>query len=630
VLYYGQRRYDEADLSLQRALAIKQKALGPEHPEVAGSLKNLAELYKTQGRDAEAYATGRRAFAILRERALAGAAQDGAGGDAERQSNRSAFLFFLAVAAAQAGTVPEQRDAIASESFVAAQLAGQSSADRALAQASLRFASASDALALIVRERQDAMDRRRMLDKAIVAAASQPPNRREPDRELAIRNELAALDGKLGAVDARLRRDFPEFAALSVPRPLALDAAQKLLAADEALIVLVVANDAVYRFILRSDRAEFRRIEVKRVVLEEQVLALRTSLDLGGVTTLAELHAYDAAIAHELYRSLFVGAEALLAGARRLLIVPDGPLGGLPFSVLATRPPPAGTGRFDAYRRVDWLARDYAIAVLPSAGSLQALRVFAARARSPREPFLGFGDPDLAGRPGDVKGKGKAMARLASRSAIADVRSVRELDALPDTADELRRIARSLGADPTASTHLREAASEKRVKSMDLTRYRVLAFATHGLMAGEFADYGEPALVLTPPDAGDATDDGLLGASEVAQLKLDADWVILSACNTAAPDGAPGAEGLSGLARAFFYAGSRALLVSHWPVLSDASVRLTTGAIERLAQTPEIGRAEALRHAMLALLDDATLPPEYAHPAIWAPFSLVGEGGAGR
>ena len=83
------------------------------------------------------------------------------------------------------------------------------------------------------------------------------------------------------------------------------------------------------------------------------------------------------------------------------------------------------------------------------------------------------------------------------------------------------------------------------------------------------------------------------------------------------------------VSRAFFYAGSRALLVSHWPVLSDASVRLTTGAIERLAKEPQIGRAEALRRSMLALLDDATLPPEYAHPAIWAPFSLVGEGGPG-
>jgi CHAT domain-containing protein len=149
-------------------------------------------------------------------------------------------------------------------------------------------------------------------------------------------------------------------------------------------------------------------------------------------------------------------------------------------------------------------------------------------------------------------------------------------------------------------------------------------------MAGEFKGLGEPALVLTPPDKGDETDDGLLGASEVAQLKLDADWVILSACNTAAPDGSPGADGLSGLARAFFYAGSRALLVSHWKVLSDASVRLTTGAIDALVREPAIGRAEAVRQSMLRLLDDHKLPPEYAHPAIWAPFSLIGEGGSGR
>jgi CHAT domain-containing protein len=116
----------------------------------------------------------------------------------------------------------------------------------------------------------------------------------------------------------------------------------------------------------------------------------------------------------------------------------------------------------------------------------------------------------------------------------------------------------------------------------------------------------------------------------VAQLKLDADWVILSACNTAAPDGAPGAEGLSGLARAFFHAGSRSLLVSHWKVLSDASVRITTGAIDALVREPAVGRAEAVRQSMMKLLDDRTLPDEYAHPAIWAPFSLIGEGGAER
>ena len=112
----------------------------------------------------------------------------------------------------------------------------------------------------------------------------------------------------------------------------------------------------------------------------------------------------------------------------------------------------------------------------------------------------------------------------------------------------------------------------------------------------------------------------------MAQLKLNADWVILSACNTAAGD-KPGAEALSGLARAFFYAGARGLLVSHWPVESQAAVKLTTRAIAELKADPKIGRAEALRRSMLALMQDRS-DPANAHPAIWAPFMIIGEGGA--
>jgi hypothetical protein len=123
-------------------------------------------------------------------------------------------------------------------------------------------------------------------------------------------------------------------------------------------------------------------------------------------------------------------------------------------------------------------------------------------------------------------------------------------------------------------------------------------------------------------------DDGLLRASQVGQLKLNADFVMLSACNTAAPDGKPGAEGLSGLAKAFFYAGVRSLLVSHWPVDSDATVKLTTGLFRAIAADPSIGRAEALRRSTLAPIDEAPDNSDAAHPVIWAPFVLAGEGGA--
>ena len=138
------------------------------------------------------------------------------------------------------------------------------------------------------------------------------------------------------------------------------------------------------------------------------------------------------------------------------------------------------------------------------------------------------------------------------------------------------------------------------------------------------ASKAEPALLLTPPQTATAEDDGLLTASEIAQLKLDAEWVVLSACNTAAGESdKPGAEALSGLARAFFYAGARALLVSHWAVNSDATVKLITKAFEELKADPRIGRAEALRRSTLALI---AAGEGYAHPANWAPFVVVGEG----
>jgi CHAT domain-containing protein len=147
------------------------------------------------------------------------------------------------------------------------------------------------------------------------------------------------------------------------------------------------------------------------------------------------------------------------------------------------------------------------------------------------------------------------------------------------------------------------------------------------VLAGEISNATEPGLLLTPPDKASEIDDGYLSASDIAGLKLDADWVILSACNTAAGD-ARGAESLSGLARAFFYAGARSLLVSHWEVASEPTVQLITNAVDEWKRDPKIGRTEALRRSMLSMIDKGK---EYeAHPAFWAPFVLVGEGGAKR
>ncbi len=180
---------------------------------------------------------------------------------------------------------------------------------------------------------------------------------------------------------------------------------------------------------------------------------------------------------------------------------------------------------------------------------------------------------------------------------------------------------------PSISARARRLPKSKRCRRAALwPAPRVVHFATHGLLAGQTALFAknkaEPALLLTPPATASEEDSGLLTASEVAQLNLNADWVVMSACNTAAGSN-EGAEALSGLARAFFYAGARSLLVSHWEVNSDAAVAITTGAVNAMKAEPKIGRAEALRRAEAALIAKGG---DYAHPSVWAPFVLVGNG----
>ena len=286
-----------------------------------------------------------------------------------------------------------------------------------------------------------------------------------------------------------------------------------------------------------------------------------------------------------------------------------------------TEPPSAEGSDFDRYQAAAWLPKRFSVTRLPSVSSLRALRVFATNTQA-TEPFKGFGDPVLDGAPGEVRGL-KIVDVYEGVQANTD--KVRSLPELPETSDELRLIAKYLNSSED-NLYLRERATETELKSADLSNSRVLGFATHGLVGGELNGLAEPALVLTPPAAGSELDDGLLKASEVAQLKLNADMVLLSACNTASGENL-GAEGLSGLARAFIYAGARSLLVSHWSVDSGSAAELTTGLFEALDTNPEMGRAEALQSSMMSLASDSE-NPHYSHPAFWAPFSLIGEGAA--
>ena len=452
-------------------------------------------------------------------------------------------------------------------------------------------------------------------------------------RRTALRNDIDRSETEVREARAQIVRAFPAYVALSDPKPLRLAEAQALLRTDEALVAILVGSAKSFVWALTRERAEWAEIDVGAQALLDQVTALRMGLDPlaqqdaeGAAGSQAGVvRRFDLDRAHALYRLVLAPVAGMFAGKRHLIVVPTGPLTSLPLQVLVTAPPPpSSTPPEQALRDATWLIKSYALSVLPSVPSLRALRTLPGSAAATR-PFFGMGDPVLEG-PDPADRQRGAKRRSASaparfyRNGLADTRAVRELTPLPDTADELKTIAKALGAPP-GDVNLREAASETKVKSAPLSEYRIIQFATHGLVAGDLSGLAEPALVLTPPELPTEANDGLLTASEIATLKLNADWVVLSACNTAAGSGGEGAEALSGLARAFFYAGARALLVSHWAVYSTAATELTTKTFATLAATPGLGRAEAFRRAMLDLIAEGK-PPAY-----WAPFVVVGEGG---
>ncbi len=415
---------------------------------------------------------------------------------------------------------------------------------------------------------------------------------------------------------------------------------KEFLRPDEALVFILPGDKESYVFALTRDAFDWQTIPLGKQALADKVKAFRHGLDvdeLNKSVAAGKPELFDLDLAQELYASLLGPADALIKDKRHLLIVPSGPLTALPFHLLVTQKfegAAKDSSVFGRYRDAAWLIKRQAITILPSVPSFKALR-FSARTDAGGKPLIGFGDPLFRAEENVAFESGKAGGRInvASRSTrgYADYWQGSELDRarlaevppLPDTADELKAIAKTLGA-PLSDIYLGKDASETNVKRAPLAGYRVVYFATHALVAGDIKGLGEPALLLSVPKKPNDFDDGLLTASEVAQLKLNADWVVLSACNTAAGD-KPGAEALSGLARAFFYAGARALLVSHWAVDSKAATRLTTSTFDNLTSDPAIGRAEALRRAMLAYMND-TSEPRNPYSAYWAPFSVVGEG----
>lgn len=720
IVYDAQGRLAEADAAYKRALDIREKSLPPSHPEISANLNNLGIVQRRQGLLSDAEQVLKRALE-LRERSLPAGHPDIArtvsnlsvlemarqswraalayelrvtdmvmarerreregipgvtdrttgSGSADLRTSSQDFYGLVKVAHRVVAAEPGRRSELLETTFSRAQWASNSEAAASLAQMAARNAKNDPRLARLIRHRQDLVAEWNVRDKALLASASLPPERRNSENDNGLRQRIASIDHELEAIDRALRSEFAEYAALATPESLSVGEAQRLLRENEALVFILDTEymaaelpEETFVWVVTKTSARWTRSGVGGKALRESVFALRCGLDASlwqaddtskrcrGLTNTAPRGAmlpFDLSRAHALYTALFAQTEDLIRD-KHIVIVPSGPLAALPFQVLTTQ----ATGNAipddaEGYAGASWLSKRHAITTLPSVSSLRALRHFA-KASKANKPFIGFGNPLLHGPDGSnrtawERQQCESAPSLASvamrdkrgslpgyiRGGLADVGELRKQMPLPETAGELCAVAKSFGA-AQGDVHLGSRATEIKIKFLSrdggLADRKVVHFATHGLLAGETAHLtrsrAEPALMLTPPTRATEDDDGLLTASEIAQLRMDADWVILSACNTAAAHSdAADAETLSGLARAFFYAGARSLLVSHWAVDSDATVELITATIAGLAANPGLERSEALRRSMVSMIGGGAR----AHPAFWSPFAIVGEGG---
>jgi len=646
-------RADQALEMLQVAFDRNKRLLGEQHANTAETRGLLAIAHAARGDGPRAL----REFAEATRTLLAPSPdvdEENTTRGARDQRKNLILASYIGLLADIKGTAIEQQAGVdaAAEAFRLADVSRGSSVQRALDASAARAAAKTPALAELVRQEQDAKKQIGALHGVLTNVLSAPTDQQDPKVAPALRTRIEALRRTQQRLAEQIRREFPAYAELINPTPATVDKARAGLKPGEALIATYVARDRTFVWAIpHRGPVAFAAAPLGETALAADVATLRKALD-PGVSILGDIPEFDVARAHKLYNALLEPVGPGWQQAESLLIVPHAALGQLPFSLLPTRATtlgPAEAPIFANYRAVPWLIRSHAVTVLPSVSSLATLRALPP-APPGRRPFVGFGDPyfsqEQARRAARRSDTGEVAAlrlrgvpitlRASPKTQALDSSQLAMLPRLPDTAQEIRGIALAMNADLTREIFLGERANEQTVKTMSLSGYRVIAFATHGLVPGDLDGLAQPALALSAPDVAQADGDGVLTMEEILGLRLNADWVVLSACNTASGSGA-GTEAVSGLGRAFFYAGARALLVSNWPVETTSARALTTELFRRQQAHPNLTRAQALQQTMNWLMDapgfvDATTNTvlfSYGHPIFWAPFTLVGDSGGG-
>lgn len=636
-------------------LAKRTRSFGPDHYYTAEARAYRAMALHRAGRLDEARREFERAVAVLIDPARVVGRQK----TSVARTYRLRYILneYLGILVGRKGTGIGKDVA---EAFRIADVARWQSVQKAVTGSALRAAAGSSELGARIKKVQDADDELEAVYKNLISQRSAPPDRQLPAVITAMESRIASLQKEQQSDLAEIRRQFPQYDALVSPRPADLATARKALLPNEALLSIYVTSAGSYVWATGKEGVlHFHFSPMTSVWVAGMAKRLRASVDLDSVGP--GQMGFDLEAGSALYQELLAPVQAAWEKADTLLVVANESLGQIPLSLLPTANLAPGKAEaalpLSEFRRTPWLARKVAIAYVPSISALVTLRSLPP-IRGQRDPFIGFGDPDFGasaekappsqgGKRGAKNGTRGTRSLRISHAPVWD-ESITSVDAipaapplqsgaplltpLPDTRDEIQAIATALGADISKHTFFGVQANRKNALQVDLQSHRVVAFATHGLMAGDLPGLDQPALALAP-QAGQDIYDGLLKLDDILKLSLNADLVVLSACNTAAADGS-GAEAVSGLGRGFFYAGARAVLATHWPVETVSARELVTNLFERYARDGKMTRAKALQQAMLEMIDkgvalDEKGKPEYsyAHPAFWAPYALYGDPG---
>lgn len=586
-----------AERDYQDALSLDKKLFGETAPTARMELK-VGAFYADEQVYASALTSYRAAFAILAKDPVA---------RSEIVPDQIAPYITAAVAA-------DADHSLDAEIFRASQLANSDVADQTIARVAARRASGDPALAALVSQADDAERTRDAARMNLAAEYAKPDDERDGTKERALDADMTAASARADDLNAKLHAGFPAYARLADPGPAELSDVQARLGSGEAFLSYVIGVKASYALLVTPSGLTVRKLDVTEDQLGSDVTALRSAF----IPRLGRLPDFSIKSAYALDRELLGPLDGDLAGVDHLVVATNGALSNLPFALLVTAEPRDGAEH--AYTQAAWLVRKMAVSQEPSARAWLLLHN-EARSGSAPEPFFGVGDPAFSGGAPAGTNAMAALATTCEANGAVSPAMLRALAPLPDTKHELETVSATLGASPR-SLLLGPDATESAVLGENLAQYRIVYFATHGLLPGELHCQSEPALVLSPPAGAPAVgNDGMLYASQIAGLKLNADLVVLSACNTAAAGGTRfGGGALEGLADSFFDAGARAVLASHWEVPSASTVKLMTGVFEK--KKDGLGYAEALRQSQLALIAQGST----AHPFNWAAFTLIGDG----